>query len=327
MKKACTLLLILFTQIAYSQNLVVNPGFEDYNQCPFTYGELYQCVGWFQTTSGSSDYLNTCMVTLAPANLWGYRWPRTGNGYAGFYTYANYNLNYREYISGQLSQPLAAGQLYCFGFYLSLADSSNVSTSHIGIYFSNTSPLLLTDSLGNLMESNLPHIPQYEELQAVTNRPGWFFVTGAFIASGGEAYLTIGNFRDSVNSVLDTSGSPLSWPSQYISYYYIDDVFVEACLTPPYKGSFVNVPNVFTPNGDGVNDLFVVESQQIKTFELTIYNRWGNKVFSSQSATTHWDGLDESGKDCMDGNYYYTISAEGNDNQVYRVSGYLMLIH
>jgi len=50
------------------------------------------------------------------------------------------------------------------------------------------------------------------------------------------------------------------------------------------------VPNCFTPNGDGVNDYFIIAGQNITDFELFIYNRWGELVYKSTDINQYWDG-------------------------------------
>ncbi|PSL35047.1 gliding motility-associated C-terminal domain-containing protein [Chitinophaga ginsengisoli] len=50
------------------------------------------------------------------------------------------------------------------------------------------------------------------------------------------------------------------------------------------------VPTAFTPNRDGVNDKFVVKSRGVAVYNIQIFNRWGQLVFSSNNASVHWDG-------------------------------------
>jgi gliding motility-associated-like protein len=52
----------------------------------------------------------------------------------------------------------------------------------------------------------------------------------------------------------------------------------------------IYIPNAFTPNGDGKNDVFKVNSTILKSMYLEVYDRWGNKVFESNSITDVWDG-------------------------------------
>jgi gliding motility-associated-like protein len=64
------------------------------------------------------------------------------------------------------------------------------------------------------------------------------------------------------------------------------------------------VPNVISPNNDGLNDLFEIDNLQENT-EVIILNRWGNVVFSSTNYQNNWDGKDTSGKELADGVYTY----------------------
>jgi gliding motility-associated-like protein len=73
---------------------------------------------------------------------------------------------------------------------------------------------------------------------------------------------------------------------------------------PVIPDSPLLIPNVISPNNDGVNDLFEIENLQENT-ELIILNRWGNVVFSSTNYQNNWDGKDTSGKELADGVYTY----------------------
>ena len=76
----------------------------------------------------------------------------------------------------------------------------------------------------------------------------------------------------------------------------------------PYK--FL-IPNVFTPNGDGSNDVFKADSVSgIVNFEIIIFNRWGRKVYESKDPYFNWDG-----QGFADGIYFYVIEATDNENQ------------
>jgi gliding motility-associated-like protein len=77
----------------------------------------------------------------------------------------------------------------------------------------------------------------------------------------------------------------------------------------------VVVPNAFTPNGDGVNDKFrmrVLEGSAT-VLEMSIYNRWGNKVFSSTDPDAAWDGKMDDGKDAPSDIYVYYIRWQRSD--------------
>lgn len=69
----------------------------------------------------------------------------------------------------------------------------------------------------------------------------------------------------------------------------------------------IYIPNAFTPNGDGLNEVFKLESRcEMQQFELSIYNRWGEKVFQSQQLNHYWDGRIQ-GKPAPPGNYVYVL--------------------
>jgi gliding motility-associated-like protein len=68
----------------------------------------------------------------------------------------------------------------------------------------------------------------------------------------------------------------------------------------------IYIPNTFTPNGDGVNDLFKAEHWCVDNYEMVILNRWGNEVFRGTQETA-WDGNDGSDFYSSNGVYVYTI--------------------
>ncbi len=77
----------------------------------------------------------------------------------------------------------------------------------------------------------------------------------------------------------------------------------------------LNIPNVFTPNGDGINDLFMITSSGLTDYEITIVNRWGELVFQSNDPKQGWDGTSK-GKKCTDGVYFYSIKAKQNSDDI-----------
>ncbi|HXP48517.1 MAG TPA: gliding motility-associated C-terminal domain-containing protein, partial [Bacteroidia bacterium] len=86
------------------------------------------------------------------------------------------------------------------------------------------------------------------------------------------------------------------------------------------------VPNVFTPNGDGQNDVFHVTVGGMQTYSIEIFNRWGQKLFSSDNPNIDWDGRSMSGIEEATGPYYYLINATDYNNKTYKLHGYLELI-
>ncbi|MDE7374374.1 MAG: gliding motility-associated C-terminal domain-containing protein, partial [Odoribacter sp.] len=92
--------------------------------------------------------------------------------------------------------------------------------------------------------------------------------------------------------------------------------------------SKVDVPNVFTPNGDGKNDVFMVMALSVEHFHGVILNRLGRKVYEWSDPNGGWDGR-INGKYATPGTYYYIITARGlekNNPPRYVKKGALMLI-
>lgn len=83
-----------------------------------------------------------------------------------------------------------------------------------------------------------------------------------------------------------------------------------------------NVPNVFTPNGDGKNDVFTFDALNMGEITLTIFDRWGLKMFETTSTgNAVWDGKNMSGNKVTDGTYFYIIKATGLDGSKYDLNG------
>ncbi|MCY1719819.1 gliding motility-associated C-terminal domain-containing protein [Prolixibacteraceae bacterium Z1-6] len=98
--------------------------------------------------------------------------------------------------------------------------------------------------------------------------------------------------------------------------------------------SFIRAPNVFTPNGDGNNDQFIVWFSSMKSLEINIYNRWGRRVhywksgsiqgFEGAKTESVWDGR-IGGKYASPGVYYYDVVGRGRDGKKRTKSGFVHL--
>ncbi|WP_159038645.1 gliding motility-associated C-terminal domain-containing protein [Brumimicrobium mesophilum] len=89
----------------------------------------------------------------------------------------------------------------------------------------------------------------------------------------------------------------------------------------------VIVPNVFTPNGDGVNDFFkLIESEGVQELECVIVNRWGNIVQEFDIPNFKWDGTNKNGNEVNDGTYFYIIKAKTSNGTELEKSGFVQLV-
>lgn len=89
----------------------------------------------------------------------------------------------------------------------------------------------------------------------------------------------------------------------------------------------IDIPNVFTPNGDGFNDEWVIGIERPGFVELIIFNRWGRKVFESNEDRIAWNGVHyKSGEDCSEGTYFFILKARTFDGAFFETSGNIELI-
>ncbi|MDR1653145.1 MAG: gliding motility-associated C-terminal domain-containing protein [Prevotellaceae bacterium] len=100
---------------------------------------------------------------------------------------------------------------------------------------------------------------------------------------------------------------------------YSDSVVVDI------SESILEAPNVFTPNGDGVNDEFRVAYRSLRSFQMAVYNRWGNKIYTSNDPQHGWNG-NIGNREAAAGPYFYYIKAEGTDGKKYVKKGDINLI-
>ncbi|MBA2611773.1 MAG: gliding motility-associated C-terminal domain-containing protein [Bacteroidetes bacterium] len=132
------------------------------------------------------------------------------------------------------------------------------------------------------------------------------------------------------NSVSISPVTTYSNPGTYSVTMYVvkgtcmDTVVKVITVEIPSK---LEVPNVFTPNGDGSNDVFFLKVANVSDIHALIFDRWGNKIFESNSSTGNiaWDGKNSSGKELPVGTYFYIIKATGKDGKEYDQKGNVSL--
>jgi gliding motility-associated-like protein len=99
--------------------------------------------------------------------------------------------------------------------------------------------------------------------------------------------------------------------------------------------SSLELPNVFTPNGDGQNDVFIPKpfdalsktgTRNIVEYNCQIFDRWGKMVFETNDINAGWDGKRKGGSQSSDGVYFWVVKAKGVDNQAYDLKGNVTLL-
>jgi hypothetical protein len=247
-------------------------------------GQISYATPWIGTNN-STDYFNACASVVAGTSVpypsgGGYLPAKTGNAYAGLWGLNGFTTDYREYLQVQLNNTLVGSQCYFVRYYLNLADQSRWAINNMAAHFSilgfttSGSPALLT-----------PQIFKYGN-PIISDTINWVEVDGIYSATGGEKFITLGNFKGDSNTdtlIINNSG-------YYGSYYFIDDVSVVPIDSiiggmPAFAGNDTSVVS-----GDSV---FI--GQQITGLNCNWYNASGGLIASNTSgvfvhptSTTHY---------------------------------------
>jgi gliding motility-associated-like protein len=121
----------------------------------------------------------------------------------------------------------------------------------------------------------------------------------------------------------------------FFGYYFVDVIDARGCeakdtvyINPGTCCEEVFIPNAFTPNNDGMNDVFkVTTSAGIELINFAVYDRWGNKVWRTHDFRRHWDG--KVNGQVADGNTFFYIFHYKclTDGQTYMRKGDVMVMH
>ena len=271
--------LLFLSQFIRGQNLVMNPSFEDTIPCnQVNYPPSFSCYPWFLATSGNVDYFsetNQCWSYSAPESVFGFQYARTGVAYCGLLIYENIPqfYNYREYLEGILYDTLQTGHTYCVSFYVVNGNFNRYYSASIGVYFS-------TDSVYDQSTIyNLSYVPQIINTNGIIyDTLNWTQISGTFVAGGGEKFITIGNFNDDANTVLDSN----TYANQPAVYFYIDDVSVVDCTVgineiESYKNKISLLPN--PAKDESVYSIFLNRNE---TGSMIVYSKLGVKLLNKQ---------------------------------------------
>ncbi len=220
-----------------------NPSFEVYDECPYDmtlYPQKKLIPHWYMPNRGTSDYFNSCtnLQVSVPNNFIGNLWAYDGQAYAGIVlleihvedTADKKDQNYREYLQAELKRPLLKDHYYLVKLHYAVATYSTYAVNRLGIYFSEK------QIKNRRTYQTLEYEPQVAtpEDTIFTETNIWYTLNETIKASGGESFITIGNFyfdKDTEFKELDIShfNAPLQDHIQKngLGYYYIDMITVE----------------------------------------------------------------------------------------------------
>ena len=116
----------------------------------------------------------------------------------------------------------------------------------------------------------------------------------------------------------------------YLTYKDLFECISYANLEVEVTANFdILAPNTFTPNGDGINDVFMPEGVILSglPFEMVIFNKYGKTIFSTQNTNNGWSGFDQNtGKKCQSGNYLWLVKLENEDGTYNQYKGSILLV-
>lgn len=285
-----TLLLIVsffcLSKVGLAQvNLVPNPSFEDYSQCPSTLGQIDYATGW-SSVRGTSDYFNSCNTSVGswvgvPNNFWGHQYPVFGNGYAGFA--AKYGTA-REYLGISLINPLQIGTEYYVSLKVSLSSNGNsgqfCGVNKLGMLFS-------TVHYSNNNIAPICNCAQVYTNSIITDTLNWIRIKGSFIADSNYSFVSIGRFFSNVlTDSIQVAGN------NCVAYYYLDDICVSTdsnysynYITTGLKENLHNLPVIIYPNP--ANTYINIDFNPLfEPYDIEIKNTLGQQVFYKQKIIT-----------------------------------------
>ncbi len=254
-----SLALILPTNKSLAQNLVPNPGFEEFLSCPGYYARSvseFKAMDWTSAGLGTPDHFHGCSNGEAdvPYNWAGVSEAYEGNGYAGIYLWIEGN-RYREYLQCKLAEPLVKDSVYYVEFHYRLSSYSLYSIDRVGLLFSET----LVHENHDKVITRSPDMVLKED-SALTLQTGlWQEARQQYKARGGERYIVIGNFSetDSTRHYHIQFRSVQEEMLRNAAYYYVDNVSVQPRFNPVQQAIDSVLPT-FDPTDVVVNRTYVL---------------------------------------------------------------------
>jgi gliding motility-associated-like protein len=108
------------------------------------------------------------------------------------------------------------------------------------------------------------------------------------------------------------------------------NVVVDPCTVEPPDSTVADtliVPNIFSPNDDGVNDAITLESPSDEPLTWNIWNRWGQLVYTMSANVVKWDGRNAlTGEALPEGVYFIELSGAWDDGSALALQGYVQLV-
>jgi gliding motility-associated-like protein len=174
--------------------------------------------------------------------------------------------------------------------------------------------------------------------------------TGGFFTLGDDQRITVGQ-NALIQLYTDAAYYDVKWnPNNTLSANNNNDLFAFPTKTTTYTFNItygagctltddivvfvdslkdiIDIPTIFTPNSDGINDDFYIKTQNIERLGIRIYNRWGERVYEGFDPDFRWNGKNPKGESLSDGNYAFVITYKSYDSETEKsISGFISLVN
>jgi len=329
-----------------TQAQIANGSFENVSALPSNTGQWNVLAGWdnAQSTVATPDCFHTSGslggdLPETPIALLN---PFEGLSIAGIAAIHRVESDLdlrREYLVNQLEEPLVVGQRYRLKLYWTNGQRTPTSpsgwaTSGLGVAFSSERPAQNQHARLSLTPVFSTSYPQYAE--------DWQLLSFEFVATQEAMWMTLGVFL--ADTHLDVEIHAGLEPS--MAYYFFDALSIspiepspvgpvtvvgkgpDAGVVSGYEGEVpVFVPSAFTPNNDGLNDVFLPVLTDQQALSLEVYDRWGSRIASLSAPDFSWDGRDGLGDLLPAGDYVWQMMlAPGKTRSKTVVQGRVSLV-
>jgi len=218
---------LMMLSSAFGQgNQVVNSSFDNLTGKVKKGGEITLTGDWYSPSLNPADIFTKEAKNeqyAVPNNLRGAADPMQGDGYAGIRIYGEKETHPRTYLETRFKKPLQAGKTYCVKFYVTLGELSKYAANNIGCHISSKAITAKDIETYKLV----PQI-RHSANKIYDDQFEWQEICQTFQATGGERYMTIGNFAPQTEVEKKAMRRPRGFTGQQQreAYYYIENIEV-----------------------------------------------------------------------------------------------------
>jgi gliding motility-associated-like protein len=237
-----------------------------------------------------------------------------------FYNWTGPGPNSTNFINASVWDNLSIGW-----YYLSIESNGCFRYDSVEVLPNNPPSVTLSAAP---LSGNYPLTVGFQSTSQNANLFEWDFGNGtSFLDSNltnqTQVYTTAGVYTAMVIAV-NGECSDTAFVTITVTSPPIDPIDpIEPIIPVPVS---LETANVFTPNNDGINDVYVFKLENIVELDLQILNRWGLLMYTSSAVTASWNGESISGIPADDGVYFYIFKAKGVQGELFDGHGFIQLI-